>query len=152
MRNLGAVSNGKAWTTCCAVHCADGLEVTLKYTTRLRSCETMTSTYRMPIDYSSTWYMSRVGGYQTITTGALAPGATHTTLASSQQEPAGVAVDATHVYWASRQAGAIRRVKISGGAVEELASGQSDPMFVALDTAAVYWTDQGAGTAMKVAK
>src|SRR3990172_3401101 len=46
-RNLGAVSNGKAWTTCCAVHCADGLEVTLKYTTRLRSCETMTSTDRM---------------------------------------------------------------------------------------------------------
>ena len=33
--------------TCCAVHCADGLAVTLKYTTRLRSCETMTSTYRM---------------------------------------------------------------------------------------------------------
>src|SRR5438874_4926584 len=44
MRNLGAVSFGKALTICCAVHFALGFAVTLKCTTRRRSEDRTTNT------------------------------------------------------------------------------------------------------------
>jgi len=74
-------------------------------------------------------------------------------LASGQDLPSGVTVDATHVYWANMGAsGTVRRVPKGGRATETLASGQQGPLFIAVDNTAVYWTNHNGGTVMRLAK
>lgn len=67
-------------------------------------------------------------------------------LASAEQNPYGIAVDATRVYWADYTAGTIRRVAKAGGTPETWIAGQVHPYAVAiLDPGGlVYWTDPGA--------
>jgi len=77
------------------------------------------------------------------------------TLASEQTStPIGLAVDGTHVYFASADAGTVSRVAKSGSpaTVELLATGQGYPSFMAVDATAVYWTNRDGGQVMRLAK
>ena len=68
-----------------------------------------------------------------------------TVLASDTGDPAGIAVDATSVYWAGFTSGRVMTCAIGGcsGAPTVVASGQSAPYAVAVDGANVYWTNWG---------
>ena len=64
-------------------------------------------------------------------------------------KPAGVAVDATHIYWANSGAGTIWKAPLAGGGATFLANASSSPQFaapggVAVDAAHVYWANTGA--------
>ncbi len=61
------------------------------------------------------------------------------TLASGQNGPTGIAVDATSVYWANAAGGTVTKVSINGGSPVQLASGQTTPRGIAVDTTSVYW-------------
>ncbi|MCA9671698.1 MAG: hypothetical protein KC503_39135 [Myxococcales bacterium] len=78
-------------------------------------------------------------------------------LSEDEGAPSAIAVDDTHVYWASRgsdcSSGEIRRVRKCGGAVEVIAKGQPSPNAIALDAARVYFYNGcGSGILRSVAK
>ena len=66
--------------------------------------------------------------------------------------PQDLAVDAGHVYWASRNGGTILKLSLSDSALTVLATGQNRPHGIAIDPTSVYWisTDGGRDTIMKV--
>lgn len=61
---------------------------------------------------------------------------------SDEKEPRCVAVDATHVYWATYTDGTIRRALKGGGAAETVASGQTQPFAIAVNSRAIYWLNE----------
>jgi len=68
------------------------------------------------------------------------------TLASGQNKPKGIVVDATNVYWttngdADESSGTVMKMPLAGGTPTTLASGQSWPWALAVDATRVYWTD-----------
>jgi hypothetical protein len=81
----------------------------------------------------------------------LSGGAT-STLASGQNSPSGIAVDAVSVYWANASEGAVLKVAISGGPTSTLASGQKYPFGVAVDATSVYWTNLVGGEVVTALK
>lgn len=70
------------------------------------------------------------------------------TLAAHQQEPTGLAVNGSHIYWADSNQGTITEASLNdpAGTARVLISGQDDPQGMALDSSHIYWADEGAGT------
>jgi hypothetical protein len=69
------------------------------------------------------------------------------TIAMNQQEPFGLAVDSTNVYWTA--AGTENRVysaPLGGGTPQQLATGQGDPREIVLDNGVLYWGNFGIGS------
>ncbi|HXS33590.1 MAG TPA: hypothetical protein VN758_07460, partial [Solirubrobacterales bacterium] len=61
-------------------------------------------------------------------------------------DAAGLASDATHVYWADPVADAIGRAKLDGSEVEkDFITGADNPQYVAVDATHVYWTNAADG-------
>lgn len=79
------------------------------------------------------------------------PGRAPVVLASDLKSPRGVAVDATHVYWASSTTGEVAAVPKAGGAPIVIATGQ-EPYAIAATATAVFFTDRSAGTLVRVPK
>jgi sugar lactone lactonase YvrE len=46
--------------------------------------------------------------------------------------PSGVAVDASHLYWANLNEGTINRAKLDGSSPQAIVSGQSSPQFMTI--------------------
>jgi hypothetical protein len=76
---------------------------------------------------------------------------THTVVAKTEGRPVGLAIDASHIYWAVDQPGTVARVRKDGGAVETLAHGDK-PVGLALDATHAYWSEWGSGRIAKVPK
>ena len=87
-----------------------------------------------------------------ITAPTFVNGATASPFASSQHNPAGVAVDATNVYWVAtgdpdQNNGFVLTCPLTGCAQPTvLASGQHYPVRIKVDADAVYWTNNGQST------
>ena len=67
---------------------------------------------------------------------------------SGQNGPAGVAVDASHLYWASQLDGTIWEASLNSASPSPQAfiTGQPVPAGVAVTSSQLYWTDAGNGT------
>ena len=64
-----------------------------------------------------------------------------TILASNIDNPSGIALDSTNIYWTASYGGVIQTTLKSGGAVTTLASGRTMPGSVAVDSTSVYWIE-----------
>ena len=67
-------------------------------------------------------------------------------IVEGQDEPAGITVDDTHLYWVNVATKALKRFPIAGGDQERLdvgADAVNDPFDVAVDGTHLYWSDRG---------
>jgi hypothetical protein len=73
-------------------------------------------------------------------------GGSTSVLASSQNRPLGIGVDATTLYWANSNGGEIMSLSLAGGSPPTaLVTGEVGPQMIALDAANVYWAAAGGG-------
>jgi hypothetical protein len=68
------------------------------------------------------------------------------TLVTGQDNPYGVMVDGSHVYWADESAGTIMEAGLDGSNPQALITGLSGEYEVAAAHGHIYWTDTSAGT------
>jgi hypothetical protein len=68
------------------------------------------------------------------------------TIASTQNGPVGVALDAQNIYWTNADEGAVYRAARTGGARTTIATSQPHPLGIAVEGSDVYWANVNAGT------
>ena len=66
------------------------------------------------------------------------------TLAGSQFEPRGIAIDSTSVYWVNNGSAVIMKAPLDGGAPVTLTTAQNSVLAIAVDETSVYWATEGA--------
>jgi hypothetical protein len=93
------------------------------------------------VDATSVYWTDK--GYGTVMKVALT-GGTAVTLASGQNEPAGIAAASGAVYWANQGSGTIM-ASVAGGPPTTFASGQLHATGVTADSASLYWAGNGTG-------
>jgi Domain of unknown function (DUF5050) len=65
-------------------------------------------------------------------------------IVTGQPDPAGVAVNASHLYWTDSGSGAIWAANLDGSNPQAIVTGQISPAGVAVNASHLYWTDSGA--------
>jgi hypothetical protein len=65
-------------------------------------------------------------------------------IVTGQHDPAGVAVNASHVYWTDSGDGTVWEANLDGTNPQAIVTGQISPAGVAVNASHVYWTDSGA--------
>ncbi len=70
-------------------------------------------------------------------------------LATSQDHPIGIAIDATSVYWTTQLGGTVMRSSLDGATRVTIAAGQNQPGPIAVSADAIYWENRGDGTLMR---
>jgi hypothetical protein len=102
---------------------------------------------------ASNWpdiYWTNEGVSSTVMDRSLA-GGPPVTIASNQNDPLAVAVDATNVYWLSSTPDALMKAPRAGGAVTEVAASPcAAQCAIAVSDASIYWI--ACGALMKIAK
>ncbi len=78
-------------------------------------------------------------------------GGSVTTLAMGLEDPYGIAVDASNVYFTTYAGDRVKSVPIGGGTVVTLAQGLSSPCYIAVSGGDAYWTNYGDGTVQSIA-
>ncbi|MEB2313657.1 MAG: hypothetical protein OZ921_16165 [Sorangiineae bacterium] len=66
-------------------------------------------------------------------------------LATADEVPDTLAVDATHLYWTEPTGGSVKSIPLAGGSVTTLASGQDRPRGLTVFDGRVYWANDGDG-------
>jgi Domain of unknown function (DUF5050) len=64
-------------------------------------------------------------------------------------EPFGLAVDISHIYWADMLTGTINEANLDGSNPHAIVSGQNEPAAVAVDLSHIYWTNISTSTINK---
>ena len=100
----------------------------------------------MAVDSTSVYFTAEgsINGGNGAVVKAPLDGGAPITLASGQDLPFGVAVDALNVYWTDEDDGTVRMLPLDGGPAATLASGQPLPTHIAVSAAGAYWVDYGA--------
>jgi hypothetical protein len=73
-------------------------------------------------------------------------------IATMQNQPGGVAVDGSTLYWTTVSGGTVMKAALPSGPAVLLAWGQADPTFIAVGGTYVYWSNPVEGTVVKTAK
>lgn len=66
--------------------------------------------------------------------------------------PCGVAVNSTHIYWASRSVQAIFRANLDGTGTQMIYGGAAQPCGIAVDSTHVYWANFNGGTGTTIGR
>ena len=136
-KNCGACGHDCLGGTCTAGKCDPFALATLQSTP-----------WSIAVDSKYAYWTNRAGSAGSVQRVSIDGGAVEV-LASNQNDPDGLAINATNVYWANVGAGTVNMTLKSGGAITQVAGSQSQPNGVAATDSIVVWSNWGTGSIWK---